>query len=126
MIMSQHPDTRETGDSNVLIHNQCLTMKQRRKTSLNSGFSSLHLPDIVATGFRSSLVIVPEERRFDFLWFRCTILTRQSSFSSPLPSTASQVGSGGGSHPRLTLLTLASLHALAAFLTNYSMSQAWD
>ena len=39
--------------------------------------------------------------------------------------SASQVGSGGGSHhPRLALLTLAALHTLAAFLTNYSMSQA--
>ena len=36
---------------------------------------------------------------------------------------AAQVGSRGGSHPRLALVALATLHTLAAFLTNYSMSQ---
>ena len=45
------------------------------------------------------------------------------TFVSLFDFAAPQVGSRGGSHPRLALVALATLHTLAAFLTNYSMSQ---
>ena len=113
--------------------------ERKNEFFLTSGIPALHFPDIFATGCRFSHSVASEERRFDsnlsFVLF-CSLITLWLVFCfSPqicylvksLTSivAASHVGSGGGSHhPRLALLALAALHTLAAFLTNYSMSQA--